>query len=301
MSYDLFLRPRSGSLDGRAVLGWFAGRANYTVLRNEIFYGSDDTGVYFNYTLTPPTEDRGGEKDVEEAPLAFNMNYFRPSYFALEAEPEVAALVEAFDLTVEDPQNDGMGTGDYDGEKFLSGWNAGNAFACRVMASQEGGEPVFSLESARLLEIWRWNRARRRMGEEHGGAVWFPRIAFAKYQGRVATFSVWPDALPSVLPETDLVVVGRKQFAPRRLLFFRRPDLTVVEWDRLRPLLERHAQRREDGTWSFAHEHPPAEVESFLRALQPGWPDMEALTADQILDRELLEQAQQKAEVQGQE
>ena len=31
-------------------------------------------------------------------PVSFNLNYFRPHVFSLEAEPELAAFVESFDL-----------------------------------------------------------------------------------------------------------------------------------------------------------------------------------------------------------
>ena len=48
------------------------------------------------------------------------MNFFRPSFFALEAEPELTLVVKEFDFTVLDPQTDGMGKGEYEPSRFLS-------------------------------------------------------------------------------------------------------------------------------------------------------------------------------------
>jgi hypothetical protein len=41
----------------------------------------------------------------------------------------------AFDCVVLDPQTDGMGQGEYQSDKLLSGWNFGNEFACAVISS----------------------------------------------------------------------------------------------------------------------------------------------------------------------
>ncbi len=62
------------------------------------------------------------------------MNFYRPHFFALEALPELEVFVEAFDLTVEDPQVGGMGEREFVGFLFGSGWSEGN----RLERTQNG-------------------------------------------------------------------------------------------------------------------------------------------------------------------
>jgi len=71
--------------------------------------------VYFYFNFAEKTAVDTGQSDDEsldetlDYPIAFNLNYYRPSFFVLEAEPEVTALVRQFGLVVMDPQMQGMG------------------------------------------------------------------------------------------------------------------------------------------------------------------------------------------------
>ena len=86
-----------------------------------------ETGIYFHFFFqTQETTEDDGDEPREYFPVAFNVNYFRPSYFILEAESEIMAFVKHFDLLVSDPQCEGMGQGEYDAAKLVRGWNFGN-------------------------------------------------------------------------------------------------------------------------------------------------------------------------------
>ena len=123
MSYDLFMKPESGEFTADAFKTYFSGRNNYKLQGVQAWYENEDTGVYFLFEFQGAADAEEGE---ESYPVAFNMNYFRPSYFVHEAEPEVTAFINHFSMVVSDPQFEGMGKGSYQAEKFREGWNRGN-------------------------------------------------------------------------------------------------------------------------------------------------------------------------------
>src|SRR5947209_13417532 len=120
MSYDLYLHPRQGqpALEREALLAHFAGD-RFENDGNEIRYSNRDTGVYFH--LTWYDGSAGGDGYRSRPYVHFNVNYFRPHTFALEAARVLGPLVKRFDLVVDDRQTDGMGQGEYSEEGFLRG------------------------------------------------------------------------------------------------------------------------------------------------------------------------------------
>jgi len=99
MSYDLFFTQPEITLE--QFLDYFAGRSRYRVENAQAWYENEDTGVYFcfDYSIEPEYDP--------EAPagiVAFNLNFYRPHFFALEAEPEVRSFVDYFNCSVHDPQ-----------------------------------------------------------------------------------------------------------------------------------------------------------------------------------------------------
>ena len=113
----------------------------YVVQNQQAWYQNEDTGVYFSFEMRAP--DEGEEDDPAAAyPVSFNMNFFRPSFFALEAEPEFSRVVSDLDLVVLDPQNDGMGEGNFDPARFVSGWRKGNEFGYSAILRESAGKPT---------------------------------------------------------------------------------------------------------------------------------------------------------------
>ena len=88
MSYDLFFRPRHGILEAQQFAAYFARRKHYELNGKQAWYENEDTGVGFSFDLEDPLD----ESDDDPFPIAMNINFFRPSYFILEAEPEVTTL-----------------------------------------------------------------------------------------------------------------------------------------------------------------------------------------------------------------
>src|SRR5579872_2020750 len=120
MSYDLYFRSRSAAAASPDFPAWFRAREHYQVNQAHAVYFNRRTGVYFEFCYNEEFDEADGGTQSEKPllPVSFNLNFVRPHTFALEAEPEVAQFVKHFDLTVLDPQIDGMGEGDYSSEGF---------------------------------------------------------------------------------------------------------------------------------------------------------------------------------------
>src|SRR6266481_6601745 len=105
MSYDLYFRSRTPGrmISQEQFTNYFRGRRHYEIKETQAWYSNDNTGIYFSMDFGEPGETSEEGRDSSLLRASFNMNYFRPHVFGLEAEPEVAAFVDHFDSTVFDP------------------------------------------------------------------------------------------------------------------------------------------------------------------------------------------------------
>lgn len=285
MSYDLYLKPKNGAFSADDLVRYFSGRKHYTVEDGQAWYSNEDTGVYFVFEMNEPDEDDQGGGHY---PVLFNMNFFRPSYFVNEAEPELSSFVAQFEMEADDPQNEGMGCGDYDREKFVSGWLHGNDFGYRALLGEN--PEVETLPADTLRRMWAWNFNRAALQDSITDDVFVPRIVLASHKGATVTACVWPDAIPTLVPEVDILLIGRQSLAPRRL-FRRKEDLAIAPWPQFLPLFEKYKTRMLDGAWYLHYGAPPAEVRAAVKQLEPSPQDELTLLAyDQVLDREAAQQ-----------
>jgi hypothetical protein len=304
MSYDLYFRFRSGgkSLSHGEFKAYFRERPLWRLeplqkmKGSQAWYFNERTGVYFLFeyaerVLAPDVED---EADASLLPVSFNLNYFRPHPFGLEAEPEVAAFVARFDLSVSDPQASGMGEGQYSRDGFLRGWNAGNAFGYGSILSQDLTQKLLTLPAAAIRALWRWNYDCERRQAKIGDAVFVPRIFFFDVDGEVRTGATWGDGIPILLPRVDLVLVPRKRFPPRR--WFRRgSDIVVFTWEELAPVVEHYSKAAGKlESYELFYEAPPPEIEQIVREKVPPEEMPKGAAFDQVLDRELVDQARRR-------
>jgi hypothetical protein len=207
MSYDLFFKPRIGTFKQERFFEYFRLREHYVQSSLQFWYKNEDTGVYFSFEFQEP--DQAG------LPVALNINYFRPSYFILEAEPEVTDFVRHFDLLVSDPQMHGMGEGDYQTDLLISGWNHGNEFAYSTLTDAVSQrDNISSFASAKLFRIWTWNRSRKKLQRQVGDSKFVPRIIFIRIDQQIFSAAVWPDGIPALIPPVDYLIVPRKKWLP---------------------------------------------------------------------------------------
>lgn len=287
MSYDLYFTPGSVPVPADAFLDYFRERPHYMVSGSQAWYENEDTGVYFSFEHHEEDAD-GSDVDEPRAPCSFHINFFRPSYFILEAEPEVAALAERFALRVMDPQADGMGDGPYVRSALVSGWEHGNRFAVSAVMSHENDRPaVASLPTKRLHEVWRWNHGRASLQDSIGEGQFVPKIMFVLQNGAAATAVTWPDGIASVLPKVDYLIVGRDELAPRSFLR-RKKDTVFARWEDAARLLGRYDSQRREGAFDLNYAECPQDVARFVRGLADSAPAATILPPDQVLDRELI-------------
>lgn len=288
MSYDLFFRSRPGAtpINADTFRDYFQPRRNVQMQGNRASYGNQDTGVYFSFEL----EADGSQDDAERSDASFNLNYYRPHIFGLEAEGEVAGFVATFNPLIADDQINGMGDGVYTGEAFLKGWNTGNRLGYEAFASQPRAQKPQLLTTSEIERTWRWNAGRQSRQQRAGDSVFVPKISFLLRPAGVMSFVTWPDAIPVNLPEVDLVMVAREEFAPWRF-FGRRLDVVMVEWADLLSLIAPF-QKEEDGTVYYAmnYRKPPENLVSWVKQ-QSGQPlKKEAIAVDQILNQEIWDE-----------
>lgn len=282
MSYDLFMKPKNGDVLFEHFQSYFESRKNYSIEGPQAWYQNEETGVYFVF------EYQGVEEGEEENfPLAFNMNYFRPSFFVQEAEPEIREFISKFDLTVDDPQTNGMGVGEFSSEKFVSGWLHGNEFGYQSILRDN--PEVHTLPSIQLEKVWAWNFSKERLQNEVTDDVFVPSIMIFNYQGKTVTACVWPDAIPSIIPPVDILLIGRKKLAQRK--FFRKvEDMAIGTWNVVQPLLDRHKNKMQGEAYYLYYQAVPSEIKQKIRSLTPlDVATLERLSVDQVLNRELVQ------------
>lgn len=286
VSYDLYFH-REREFGGDEPAAFFLERQWYQVSDGQAWYANDDTGVYFSFEWG---EDIDGEE--EEPVAAFNLNYYRPHFFPLEAAAEVEAFVEQFSLRVEDPQVDGMEDGQFTREGFLRGWNQGNRVAYRACVGENvAPQDVLVRPTEELEKIWQWNQARRGIQEAVGDDIFVPRILWILYQERLHSAVVWTDGIPALIPDVESVVVVREQLAPRRWLI-RRPDTCVVAAEQLAGILPPlDAGDYPLAVRSLDYQSAPQHVTQFIQSLPAPRDALEPVPHDSVLNQELLEEA----------
>lgn len=301
MSYDLFFAPTYRVCGIDEFLDYFNSRPNYKIEGAAAYYFNEYTGVYFSFEYNgdvhPDEDDEEDEEETDDEqeddyPIAFNINFYRPSYFGLEAANELVEFVAEFELDVLDPQSDDEEEG-FSAESFLRGWNAGNRFAYRaILGNDEYLQEALTYPTAGLHEIWKWNYERDELQNRLGDDIFVPRIYFMKVNDKVVTTTLWPDAIPVCLPKVDFVLVLRKELSSQPNS--EEPEVLRVAWKELASVIETYPFE-EDYFYRMEFEYPEDSLCDFVSQLPLNPHDPEEIQAyDSILDEELVNMARAK-------
>lgn len=283
MSYDLFLKPKTGAISRQDFEDYFKQRKNYKVENDQAWYENNETGVYFVFEYN---DVESTDESEDYYPISFNMNYFRPSFFGLEAEPEVSKFISHFGMVIDDPQMDGMRNGVYAPSDFVAGWNKGNEFGYQSILGQAG--EVKTLPTSTLEDAWKWNYERESLQSLVTDDVFIPRIMFVAYKGKTVTACVWPDAIPSVIPEVDILLIQRRELAVRKL-FTKKEDMAIGSWLQFRPLISKFSSKSVGGGSYLFYEKVPSEIEKAIKALPTAsTSELEGISQDRVLNEELV-------------
>jgi hypothetical protein len=261
------------------------------VENGQAFYENEDTGVYFSFdhNSQPPEDDDGVDHSA-----SFNINYFRPHYFALEAEPEIAEFIRHFGFSILDYQNDGMEKGPYSKEGFLNGWNHGNEFGYHAVLRQNPpSSPPHSLPTTELESIWQWNYVKGARQEQSTEEIFIPNIFFILVDGALGSTCVWPDAISTLIPSVDFLYVPRKELAPKKRFQEPEEDFCLVSRAAYRTALQSYATN-EFGRAAFKLPTPdtPQAIKHYVRNLEPFEGNITRLGYDSVLNSELVKKYQ---------
>ncbi|HEY7120400.1 MAG TPA: hypothetical protein VH475_27675 [Tepidisphaeraceae bacterium] len=276
MSYDLFFNTDSGrTIDKKSFATYFGERANYKVAKGQAVYQNDNTGVYFIFD------------EPSDSVVAFNLNFHRPHVFGLEAAVELETFAGAFGgLSAIDPQDD-QSDGEpaaFDRERFLRAWNAGNAFAYRAMLKEQT-EPPHTWPARRIRQVWDWNYARA-AEQARDENVFLPAIFAMNVGGEVQSVAIWPPDCPILMPEVDALLAPVAQQGRHS------KQLAMVPWNQVQPVVKPYQEKGAGlARYRLAFEAWPAEVAAFLAAKRAQMTGVEGIPWDQVLDREMVEEA----------
>ncbi len=292
MSYDLYFKGRDSQAKFRleSARGFFDQRKHYELTDAQASYKNEATGVYFSFNFEETTD---GEPSAA-LPITFCLNFYRPHIFGLEAELEVRAFVKALNLLVSDPQIGGMGEGEYSTEGFLAGWNIGNRFAYSAVSQGQPDLKPLLLATAQIETCWRWNFAKTSLQERLGDQVFVPRYMFVEHEGKAMRMIVWPDGIPTTIPESDVIAIPRKSILGKRF-FGPKEDVVFVLWNDVQPLLERFPKKLESPPYYFlSYSEAPASVTTCIRKIRPTLRKPNGVAIDKILNLELMEEARKQ-------
>jgi hypothetical protein len=307
MSYDLYLYPRkkAAELDRDAVFAYFTGD-RFEVDGDEIHYSNQDTGVYFHFNFHEGAADEDNPNRVHRSHLSFNMNYFRPHTFGLEAVRVLTPLVRHFDFTVDDPQAGGMKKGAYSAEGFLHGWNAGNRFAAMAMRQFKGEMTVvgggLTLPMETNRKLWEWNYHRQeycdQLFTDEDIDVYVACIWYCREGEKVKTFCLYPNLVPTGIPKVDYVMVLRNELpSPHKRKSQETP--AWVKFSDFKKAAKGFRMRRERDKevlpylLLYSDEYHtqkacPKDFAKWVIDLPPWEGKPDSLRPDQVLDEELL-------------
>jgi hypothetical protein len=285
MSYDLYFTEPEVTRD--QFTGYFSDRHHYKVENDQAWYENEDTGVYFCFEYSNEPEE---DPEAPRGNIGFNMNYFRPHYFALEAEPEVQNFISHFDFKILDQQTNGMKDGPYSRKGIITGWNHGNeAGYDAFLNSDEPIEVTHSRPHDELESIWNWNYSREQTQNKLGDGIFVPRIMFFQIDGKTRSVIVWPDAIPILIPTVDYIVIPRQELAPRGL-FKKKDDICAVSFgEALHVLKDFGTEDSPINSYSLNYTAPPKHIVTFIKSLPSQKTEMQGISLDQILNQELVE------------
>jgi hypothetical protein len=277
MSYSLELRFRP-AIRRERILQYFAGRRHFTTDGDNLVYRHPDTSAYFFVRL------RSGRNMLLQRAVAtaeFEVNYFRPSFFGVEAEKELAAFVVAFRPRIDDPQMYGMGSGPYSRDAFLKAWNFGNVFSTHDVLSSAPDCDLPSLPEDVLRAVWEWNYLRPERSETFENSAFVPGIRLFRIDGRPRRVVVWGQGMPILLPQVDHVLVGREVSGE--------PHFGLVPWsDVLEVLRHTRFDTTKDPITLHYFKTPQPIAEWVANVPSIDVKTLERLRPDQVLDDELI-------------
>jgi hypothetical protein len=214
MSYDLiFCREKGRPLAFEDVAAWAARRKYFErSAPKQLWYENKDTGVYFSFEYENfDPEDGLVPPQFEDIRLSFNLNFFRPSFFAYEAMPIVTELARNFGLLgIEDSSPPAA----CDAEQLTASWIESNSRAAKAVIHAGEVEEPFYMPAEKSLEWWRYMYRHEELSKELEMAdVFVPTLFLLALNDsrNIRTAVTWIPDVHMIVPDCELVILGRKR------------------------------------------------------------------------------------------
>lgn len=218
MSFDLqFVASKGKSLPPKsAVDAWLKTQAHFDVSDpRQATYDNPVTGVYFSLY-------RSGDA------LDLNINFCRPTYFALECFEVLAGIAKAHKLAVIDPQGGGE-TKAYDMWTLVQSWKKSNQFACSAMRAT--GSDLLYMEEAKAIDMWRYLREYPRMKEQYNEAF-VPQVIVLEHNGKLLRAAHLTKPCNYLMPPVDCFYLRSNGVVRADVVMkFLSPHLSEVDGD----------------------------------------------------------------------
>ena len=275
MSYDLFYD--TGDTPLQTISEYFDNHPLYVKNADEgmYVYENEETGVYFYFYLS---EENG------KADLSFNLNYNRPCIFAEEAALELREFHSAFRFPINDPQMNGHDDStEFSEELFKRGWNSGNKFAFEAVKnhSEEALNQFLTMDKQKLIDGWHWNLIRNGIYDQIDKDLYISKMFFLIWQGRAVTCGFWPDAIPSLIPYADYVMI------PRREMNGGEEDMCIIPFEDMQKAMADYIIES-DKYIAFKDEEAPRNVQLYVQSLSPAEDQPEILPMERVVEEGVL-------------
>lgn len=232
MSYELHLvAPADGRVELADVRRYLALQPPVEVpvtwdANQPAWYRNPDTGV----TFWIENDSGGSGPDGFKALVSCYLNYARPTFFAFEAMPFIAALARELGLLAVGGQT-GTVPVLVDEAELIESWRSLNRQA--IAAAAREGTVLPYMPQTRATAMWRYLCRMDELRARFGLDVFMPKLdAATEPPGDLVRHTTWTQAVPFVLPECELVSLVAE---PRTRVFKLRG---VVEYVVLRAALE---------------------------------------------------------------
>jgi hypothetical protein len=216
MSYDLFFyKSKSSNLKESQIDDYLT---ENLIAPNEQgnhwFFENSATGVYYIFEKNEPSSESEDIELYDSFPdfvnmhISFNLNFNRQVFFGMEAFQFVEQFTQDLGLYVLNPQDAQEQPYVPTKNELYENWNKTNMWASKDYFDEKTG--YYPLEKA--TKVWRYNYGKEQLQAKVGEAYFVARIFFFRRisDGKVFTFSMWPEHIPTILPKTDYYLLGRE-------------------------------------------------------------------------------------------
>lgn len=171
----------------------------------ELFYENPATGVYFSIIQADPLPPNAATQHLTPASLAFNLNFMRARFFAIEAAEIVADLATRLELLVYDPQRGEVGRPT--AAQLVDSWCRGNHAGVLAMRAMGQALPFMAAQNADAF--WRYCFDLARVKKTLGKDVFVPELVAVRRGDVALRLAILLKPTQYVMPPADLFYIDR--------------------------------------------------------------------------------------------